>query len=138
MLEIALGLLVTVAGLVAGGGWLAGAIVLPGIGPGSHLAVISVGLAFTIHGLVRRARGRTAGPARFWLRTAGLAATGSAATLILAVALPLAAAPMGLFKLGGFPLNYYVAAELVPILLVALMFWHRAAADRIDAEESGE
>lgn len=131
ILEFVTGLLIALVGLAAAAGLAEVKRMAPVINLGVVLAVAAAGAAMFSHALYRRAR-RVREPDLFWLRACGLALAATSATLALAIALPLWLAPLGLFKIGGFPLGYYAAAELVPILLVVLAFWQARAMDRLD------
>lgn len=132
MVEIAAGVVVMAAAL-----WLAasGSGMIMGIGPLAALG--GVGVLLCLHGLYRSIRDRREG-SRHWLRAQGVHTTILVLALAVAVALPVVAAPLGIFKVAGFPLGYYMAAQGVPILLVALAFLAARAEDRIDIEETAD
>lgn len=137
ILEFVTGLLIACLGLAAAAGQVEVKRIVPGIGLGSFVTMAAVGAALLFHALHRRSR-RVSGQDLFWLRARGLALAGTSAALALAIALPLGLAPLGLFRIGGFPLGYYATAELVPILLVILAFWHARALDSLDGSTRDE
>lgn len=134
MIEMAFGILVALAAALLASGALDAWVALPGFGAGSFLALVAVGAALVAHGGYRRVRNRRDGP-QYWLRTKGLALAAAAATIVLGAVLPAAFAPLGLFKIGGFPLGYYAAAQLLPILLVILLFWFTRTQDGVCQDE---
>jgi putative solute:sodium symporter small subunit len=72
---------------------------------------------------------------RHMLRSARLTAAGILATAILAVGLPLLADTLGVVRIEGLPLGYYVAAQGGLFGLVILAFVWAARQARIDREE---
>lgn len=134
MIEIIAGVLVALVAALLASGALDAWVALPGFGAGSFLALVAAGASLVAHGGYRRLRRRLDVP-QYWLRTKGLALAATAATIVLGLVLPAALAPMGLFKIGGFPLGYYAAAQLLPILLVILLFWLTRAQDGVSEDQ---
>jgi putative solute:sodium symporter small subunit len=136
MLEIVVGLLLLMGalGLVA-----APVEVLPlsPVGNVPLLALAVAGLLLVVHGQFRRVRDR-ATTTRHWIRCQGIHALALLATAVVAVALPILLAPLGVVKIGGFPLGYYMAAQGLPIVLVALGFLVARMQDRADVEEMAD
>lgn len=135
MLEIILGLLIVVGalGLLAAGS--AAAVPAALVGSGTLLTLAAAGMLLVMHGQFRRVRDRATG-SRYWLRSQGVHGLTLLATAGLALALPVVTAPLGLFKIGGFPLGYYMAAQGLPIALVVLAFIAARMQDRVDVEET--
>ena len=135
MIEISAGVLVLAAALALAMGVGDSLMLTPVLGLGTYLTIAAAGIALVAHGAVRRLRNHGTGN-RYWLRTGGLlwAVLGTAA--ILTFLLPAATARLGLIKVSGFPLGYYVAAQGALIGLAILMFCATRKQDRIEWEES--
>lgn len=137
MIEIIAGLLIAVGGLAAGIaavlGRLEGALPIP-FGPASAAMLVAFGLFMAAHGAYR-VRVKRNGQDRHWLRTAGTALVMLLLLVDVALALPLAAPFLNAFKIAGFPLGYYMAAQGSLILIVLLMFAFASRADSVDVQE---
>jgi putative solute:sodium symporter small subunit len=134
MIELILGLLVLLMAGVLGTGLADGVLPVPAPGLGSVAALIMLGLVLITHSLYRHRRDGGMSD-RFWMRTAGTAGAMSLLTALLALVAPLFFAPLGLLKIGGFPVSYYVVAEALPICLVILIFHFVRRQDDIETVE---
>ena len=133
MIEIALGILVLAAALAAALGLAEGMLPIPiGLPASALMAVLGV-LLFS-HGFYRIRLKRNSAD-RHWLRSTGLMSLMLALLGLFAIALPLLAPLLNAFKLAGFPLGFYVAAQGSLVALVVLLFVYAARADAIDEQE---
>lgn len=133
MIEAIIGFLIVMGAATLAAGLADGVLPVPPAGLGTTLAIAAAGFLLIAHALFRARRDRNTGDT-YWLRTAGL--TWAAVLTAGAVGLlaPLVFAPMGLIKAAGFPLSYYMAAQGLPILLVAELFAYCRKQDAIDRE----
>lgn len=137
MIETAGGVLLLIATAALAMGMGDGVLPFPALGVGSLMALAATGIGLGAHGLFRLRRDSGRGDP-YWLRTSGLAVSLAVIIAGLALLAPLAFAPLGLFKIAGFPLGYYAAAQLVPIALVALLFLFARKQDRIEIEDAAD
>ena len=133
MIEIALGILV-LAGVIAAAMGLAGGLLPIPIGSATTSLIAILGVLLLCHGFYRLRLKRTSAD-RHWLRTSGLMWLTLALLAAVAFALPLLAPFFNAFKLAGFPLGFYVAAQGSLILLVVQLFMFSSRADVIDEQE---
>jgi putative solute:sodium symporter small subunit len=132
MIEIALSLVMLAAAVLAHLGFAEGLIPIP-IGL-ITIALAAPGLIFACHGVFRVLLKRGA-ESRHWIRVNGLMWLMLALTACIAFAIPLFAPAFNAFKLAGFPLGFYLAAQGAPILLVILLFTFSSHADLVDEQE---
>lgn len=133
MIEIGFGIVVLAAGLAAGIG-LAGRFVPLTIGMGGAGAIALLGLILIAHGIFcLMLRRRT--DDRHWLRTTGLMWVMLTLLAFFGFAVHALAPLLDAFKVAGFPLGYYMAAQGAPIAFVIMLFLFAARADTIDVEE---
>jgi putative solute:sodium symporter small subunit len=139
VIEILLGLL-TLAGAVVilmGAGDTLGLPVgdlFPLIGFRGTVLIVLVGVLLMARGAYRLSL-KKAHDRRWELRSAGLMWTILSATILLGIGVPLLAEPMNLFRIGGFPLGYYLSAQGVLVALAMLAFIFARRQDVIDADE---
>ena len=133
MIEIALGILVLAGAIAAGLGLAEGLLPIP-IGIASSMLIAVLGVLLFCHGFYRIRLKRNSDD-RHWLRTTGLMWLVMALLATLVFALPLLAPLFNAFKLAGFPLGFYVTAQVSMILLVVVLFVFAACADAIDEQE---
>ncbi len=136
MIEILAGVLVLAAAVALAMGVGDSLMLTPVLGLGSYLTIAAAGAALVAHGAFRRLRDHGTGN-RYWLRTGGLLWAVLGAAAILTFLLPAATAHLGLFKISGFPLGYYAAAQGALIGLAILMFCAARKQDRIEWEDAG-
>jgi putative solute:sodium symporter small subunit len=139
VIEILLGLL-TLAGSVVilmGAGDTLGLPVgdlFPLIGFRGTALIVLVGMLLIARGTYRLSL-KKAHDRRWELRSAGLMWSVIAVLLLLGIGVPLLAEPMNLFRIGGFPLGFYMSAQGVLVALVMLAFIFVRRQDAIDADE---
>lgn len=133
MIEIILGILVLAAAIAAGLGLAEGLLPIP-IGIAASAMVGVLGVLLFCHGFYRIRLKRNPVD-RHWLRSAGLLWLIVALLALFGIALPLLAPLLNAFKLAGFPLGFYVAAQGSLVVLVVLLFVYAARADAIDELE---
>lgn len=137
MIEIFTGVLVLAAAFALAMGVGDSFMLTPVLGLGSYLTIAAAGIALIAHGAFRGLRDRSSAN-RYWLRTGGLLWAVLGAAALLTLLLPAATARLGLFKISGFPLGYYVAAQGALIGLAILIFIAARKQDRIEWEEAGD
>ena len=133
MIEIALGILVLAGAIAAGLGFAEGLLPIP-IGLATTALIAVLGVLLLCHGFYRIRLKRNSAD-RHWLRTSGLMWLMLALLGAVAFALPLLTPFFNAFKLAGFPLGFYVAAQGSLIMLVASLFFYSARADAVDEQE---
>jgi len=60
----------------------------------------------------------------YWRKTRSLAIATLAVTLIVAIAVHILFQGTSEFTVLDFPLDYYLAAHVAPLLLIAVIVWH--------------
>jgi putative solute:sodium symporter small subunit len=139
VIEILLGLL-TLAGAVVilmGAGDTLGLPVgdlFPLIGFRGTALIVLIGVLLVARGAYRRSLKRLH-HRRWELRSIGLMWTVISVAILLGIGVPLLAEPMNLFRIGGFPLGYYLSAQGLLVALVMLAFIFVRRQDAIDADE---
>lgn len=133
VIEIGIGFVVLAAALAAGTGFADRFVPLT-IGMGGAGAIAILGLILVSHGFFQvMLRRRTAD--RHWLRTKGLVWLMLTLLSVFGFAVHAFAPLLDAFRIGGFPLGYYMAAQGAPIAFVIMLFFFAARADTIDVEE---
>ena len=133
MIEVFAGVLVLAAALALAMGLGDSFMLTPVLGLGSVLTIAAAGIALIAHGAFRRLRDQGSGN-NYWLRTSGLLGAVLGVTALLTFLLPAGTARLGLFKISGFPLGYYMAAQGALIGLAILIFIASRKQDRIEWE----
>lgn len=78
----------------------------------------------------------TAPHLRAWRRQRRLTAAIVTVLLFLGFALPSLVQMLNLVKIAGFPMGFYLAAQGIPVLLAAVVFFHARRANRHDRAPS--
>ena len=133
MFEIAFGALVLTAAFAARLGYADTVLPLP-IGVGAAAALALFGLILVLHGIYRVMLERRADD-RYWLRTTGLMALMLALLFLFGFAIHGLVPLLNAFKVAGFPLGFYMAAQGALIAFVIMLFLFAARADAIDVQE---
>lgn len=133
MIEIAVGLFALLAAAAIALGLVQPLTAFPiGIGTASLIAIL--GFLLVAHGVYRR-RLKRAPEKRHLVRSYGLTGLLLVLAAVFTLGVPLAAPLLNAFKVAGFPLGYYMAAQGVLVALVVLMFIHALRSDTIDEQE---
>jgi putative solute:sodium symporter small subunit len=106
----------------------------PLIGFRGTALIVLVGVLLIARGAYRLSL-KKAHTRRWELRSAGLMWTAISVTVLLGIGVPLLAEFLNLFRIGGFPLGYYLSAQGVLVALAMLAFIFASRQDAIDAGE---
>lgn len=137
MIEIILGLVAITAAAAAALGFAEGRVPFP-VGLETTGAIAALGVLLLAHGLYRIRLKRREEGRRHWFRSIGLMGVVLVLTSVLALVIPAIAPLLNVFRVAGFPLGYYMAAQGSLIGLVILLFVYAAYADSVDGQEGAE